>query len=443
MNYPEILRSALVPFALICGLTLLAANDDLTLHYQRPATEWVEALPVGNGRLGAMVFGGIHQERLQLNEDTLWAGGPYDPANPEALAALPEVRRLIAAGDYAAAQKMAQEKLMARPIRQMPYQTVGNLMLTFPGGDAVVGYRRELNLDTGVATTEYATGTGPWAVTHRREVFVSPVDQVIVMRLTSERPGHLGQLNFTLGADSPQQAGSRTEGNNLLILEGRNSASDNIAGALKFQARVKVTVDGGSLTSDGQQLHVRDARSALVIVAIATSFRHYNDVSGDPDALNRATLEAASAKTYDQLLAGHVAEHQRLFRRVSLDLGRTNAADLPTDERVRNFATGNDPSLAALYFQYGRYLLISSSRPGTQPANLQGIWNDSLYPPWGSKYTININTEMNYWPAETTALAECAEPLFAMIKDLSETGEKMAKDQYGASGWVAHHNTDL
>jgi alpha-L-fucosidase 2 len=443
MNPPQILRFALFSFGLLCGLTALAAGDDLTLHYQRPATEWVEALPVGNGRLGAMVFGGIHQERLQLNEDTLWAGGPYDPANPEALAALPGIRRLIADGDYAAAQKLAQEKFMGRPIRQMPYQTGGDLMLTFPGGDAVVGYRRELNLDTAVATTEYVTGAGPWAVTHRREVFVSPVDQVIVMRVTSERPNHIGQLNFTLGMDSPQQADSRTEEKNELILEGSNSASDNIAGALKFQARVKVTVDGGSLTSDGQQLHIRDARSALVIVAMATSFRRYNDVSGDPDALNRATLAAAGTKTYDQLLAAHIAEHQRLFRRVSLDLGRTPAADLPTDERVRNFATGNDPALAALYFQYGRYLLISSSRPGSQPANLQGIWNDNLFPPWGSKYTININTEMNYWPAETTNLAECAEPLFALIKDLSETGAKMAKDQYGAPGWVAHHNTDL
>jgi alpha-L-fucosidase 2 len=443
MNPPKILRSALLPFVLSCGLAALAANDDLTLHYQRPATEWVEALPVGNGRLGAMVFGGIHQERLQLNEDTLWAGGPYDPANPEALAALPEIRRLIAAGDYAAAQKMAQEKFMARPISQMPYQTVGNLMFTFPGGDAVIGYRRELNLDTAVATTEYAIGTGPWAVSHRREVFVSPADQVIVMRVTSERQGRIGQLNFTLGADSPQQAVSRTEGTDLLILDGRNSAADNIPGALKFQARVKVTLDGGSVTSDGQQLHVRDARSALVVIAVATSFRHYNDVSGDPDALNRATLSAVSEKTYEQLLAAHVAEHQRLFRRVSLDLGRTPAADLPTDERIRNFATGNDPALAALYFQYGRYLLISSSRPGSQPANLQGVWNDSLFPPWGSKYTININTEMNYWPAETTNLAECAEPLFAMIKDLSETGAKMARDQYGASGWVTHHNTDL
>ena len=428
---------------LLCGLNPLSAQSDLTLHYTRPATEWVEALPVGNGRLGAMVFGGIHQERLQLNEDTLWAGGPYDPANPEALAALPEVRRLIAAGDYAAAQTLAAQKLMARPPHQAAYQTVGDLMLTFSGGDQVTHYRRELNLDTAVARTEYTTGSGPWAITHSREVFVSPVDQVIVVRVTAGQPGRGGQLNFVLGAQSPQQANARTDGNDGLILEGRNGGAGNIPGALKFQAKVKVLLEGGSLRGDGQQLHISGARSATILIAAATSFRRYNDVSGDPAALNDATLRAAGGKTYEQLLAAHIAEHQRLFRRVSLDLGHTPDADLPTDERVRRFAAGGDPALASLYFQYGRYLLISSSRPGSQPANLQGLWNDSLNPPWGSKYTININTEMNYWPAEITNLADCAEPLFGMIKDLSETGAKMAKDDYGANGWVAHHNTDL
>jgi len=424
----------------------LPAAEPLVLDYTHPANEWVEALPVGNGRLGAMVFGGIHQERIQLNEDTLWAGGPYEPINPDALAALPEVRRLIAAGEYAAAQTLTQQKLMARPLRQMPYQTVGDMMLTFSGADTVYNYRRELDLDTAVARTSYTSGAGPWAVTQVREVFASPVDQVIVMRVTAAqpgRPGPGGQVSFTLGLQSPQQCTSRTEGNDVLVLEGRNSAAEGIAGALKFQTRIKVSLEGGAVRADGQQIHVRSARSALILIAIATSFRHYNDVSGDPAALNHATLQAAAGKTYEQLLAAHMAEHQRLFRRVSLDLGRTPDADLPTDERVRRFADGNDPALAALYFQYGRYLLISSSRPGTQPANLQGIWNDSLTPPWESKYTININTEMNYWPAETTNLAECAEPLFAMIKDLSETGAKMARAHYGAAGWVVHHNTDL
>ena len=417
-----------------------------TLWYRQPAAQWVEALPVGNGRLGAMVFGGIHQERIQLNEDTLWAGGPYDPTNPNALAALPEVRRLIAAGEFTAAQALASRSLMSRPVSQLPYQTVGDLLLNFSGADQVKNYRRELNLDTAVARTEYTIGTNPWAVAYTREVFASPVDQVIVMRLTGGSPGRSGAngpLAFTVGLQSPQDANVRTEGRDVLILEGRNSAAENIEGALRFQVKVHVTLEGGTLRADGQQLHVSGARSAVIVIAAATSFRNYHDVSGDPAALNEATLRTVAGKTYEQLLAAHTVEHQRLFRRVALDLGRTPAAELPTDERVRGFAAGQDPALAALYFQYGRYLLISSSRPGTQPANLQGIWNDSLTPPWGSKYTININTEMNYWPAETTNLAECAEPLFGLIKDLSETGAKLAKDHFGATGWVAHHNTDL
>ena len=422
-----------------------APDDDLTLWYRAPATQWVEALPVGNGRLGAMVFGGIHQERIQLNEDTLWAGGPYDPSNPGARAALPEVRRLIAAGDYAAAQKLAAEKLMSHPLTQMPYETVGDLLLTFSGADAVSSYRRELNLDTAVATTEYTVGEGPWAQKQTREVFASPADQVIVVRVTADTAARRGRgrVSFTLSMDTPQQANSRTEGDDTLILEGRNGSSAGIQGTLKFQARIKVSLEGGALHADGQQIHVDGAHSALILIAAATSFRHYDDVSGDPAALNAATLRAVAGKTYDQLFAAHLAAHQHLFRRVSLDLGRTPSADLPTDERVRRFDGGNDPALAALYFQYGRYLLISNSRPGTQPANLQGIWNDSMNPPWQSKYTININTEMNYWPAETTNLAECAEPLFALIKDLSETGTHIAKVNYGAPGWVAHHNTDL
>jgi alpha-L-fucosidase 2 len=435
-------------FALAATLAANASDSALLqLRYDRPAAVWTEALPVGNGRLGAMVFGGIHQERLQLNEDTLWAGGPYDPATPEALTALPEIRRLIAAGDYAAAQKLTQQKFMSRPLRQMPYQTLGDLILTFPGIETVSSYRRELDLDTAVAKTAYAIGAGVGAISHVREVFISPVDQVIVLRVTAtagDHPEWGGRLNFTLGMQSPQQANNRTEGNDMLILEGRNGGAEGIEGALKFQARVLVRLEGGgTLRADGQQIHVSGAHSALVLIAAATSFRRYDDVSGDPDALNRATLQACAGKSFDQLLAAHTTEHQRLFRRVSLDLGHTPAADLPTDERVRRFAEGNDPALAALYFQYGRYLLISSSRPGTQPANLQGIWNDSMSPPWGSKYTININTEMNYWPAEVTNLAECTEPLFGMIHDLSETGAKMARAQYGAGGWVAHHNTDL
>ncbi len=438
------MRLRLIPFfSLLVGSAVLSATEPPVLHYDRPAAEWVEALPVGNGRLGAMVFGGIHQERLQLNEDTLWAGGPYDPANPDALTHLPEVRALIAQGDFAAAQKLADTTLLGQPRIQMPYQTIGDLLFSFSGGDAATGYRRELNLDTAVATTTYTIGGGDWATHYTREVFASPVDEVIVVRLTARSGNNPGELNFALGFQSPQMAPSHTVDGHTLTLTGRNGGFAGIPGALTFQARARVMLEGGTLDDDGQHLHIRGASSALILISAATSFNHYDDVSGDPVARSAATLDDASAKSYADLLAAHTAEHQRLFRRVSIDLGRTPAADLTTDERVRRFASGNDPALAALYLQYGRYLLISSSRPHSQPANLQGIWNDSLNPPWQSKYTLNINAQMNYWPAELTHLPELSEPLFDLIEDLSVTGAKMAGDHYGASGWVVHHNTDL
>jgi alpha-L-fucosidase 2 len=424
-------------------VSLSTVSPPLKLWYRQPAAQWIEALPVGNGRLGAMVFGGIQHERIQLNEDTLSAGGPYDPSNPEARAALPEIRRLLAAGDFAAAQKLTNEKFMSVPGGQMPYQTLGDLLITMSGSEAATHYRRELDLDTAVATTEFTIG----GVTHRREVFASPVDQTIVIRLsaarTPPRPDWGAPLSFTLAMQTPLQGSVTSEGNEI-VLSGVNGSALGIDGKLRFEARARVILDGGSLRSDGSHLHVESAHSALIILAAATSHRRYDDVSGDPTALNRATLADAAGKSFDALRAAHVAEHQRLFRRVSLDLGTSYAAQLPTDERVRVSPTSIDPALAALYFQYARYLLISSSRPGDQPANLQGIWADSVFPPWGSKYTININTEMNYWPAEVANLAECAEPLFAMIKDLSETGARFARSHYGASrGWVAHHNTDL
>ena len=426
--------------------TLLAsatATAEPTLWYERPAGQWVEALPVGNGRLGAMVFGGVNQERLQLNEDTLWAGGPYNPANPEAREALPEIRRLISAGEWKAAQDLTQAKFMSRPIRQMPYQTLGDLLLTTPGGETAQNYRRELDLDTAVARTTFRLGN----IVHTREVFVSPVDQVVVVRHSArnaKRPEQPATFDLSIAFASLQESSVRSEGGDTLVLSGKNGAAHGVPGALRFEARARVSVEGGKLLADAGQLRVSSAGSVTIVLAAATSFRRHDDVSGDPSALNSATLSSVSGRNYDALLAAHLPEHRRLYRRVTLDLGENPEAEkLPTDERVRRSATVDDPGLAGLYFHYGRYLLISSSRPGDQPANLQGIWNDHLNPPWGSKYTININTEMNYWPSEITNLAECAEPLFAMVKDLSETGARLAREHYGARGWVAHHNTDL
>jgi alpha-L-fucosidase 2 len=413
-----------------------APAEPLSLWYRRPAEKWVEALALGNGRLGAMLFGGIDEEQLQLNEDTLWAGGPHDPSNPEALQALPEVRALIFAGKYRQAHDLVQQRMMARPIKQAPYQTVGSLLLRFPEAKAAVDYRRELNLDEAVARVAYSAG----GVRFAREAFVSPVDQVIVLRLTADQPK---KLSFSVGMVTPQAASVTTEESDTLVLSGTNGSAPAGPGALKFRARVRVLAPGAKVVRASDSLSVTDADSAVLLISIATSFESYKDVSGDPDRLTSAALAAAAAKPYPALLRAHVAEHRRLFRRVSLDLGTSAAAQRPTDERIGAYATAADPALAALYFQFGRYLLISSSRPGTQPANLQGIWNDRMDPPWGGKYTININTEMNYWPAETTNLAECVEPLARMVRELAETGARTAKVQYGARGWVAHHNTNL
>jgi alpha-L-fucosidase 2 len=413
-----------------------APTNPLCLWYQDPARQWVEALPVGNGRIGAMVFGGVSEERLQLNETTLWAGSPYDPVNPEAAQALPQARRLIFEGKYQEADRLIAAKIMAKPLRQMPYETVGDLLLHFPDVLAPVNYRRELNLDTAVATVAFTAG----GVKYVREVFASPVDQVIVVRLTADRDN---AISFTATMATPQKGSIATEGHNRLVLDGVNGSADGIQGGLKFQSGVAVLAEGGKTSAGTNRITVQAANSVLLLIAAATSYKNFDDVSGDPKAIVQQRLTTASGRGFAKLLAAHMQEHQRLFRRVRLDLGTSEAATLPTNVRIAHFAGGNDPQLAELYFQFGRYLLISSSRPGGQPAALQGIWNESMSPPWGGKYTININTEMNYWPAESCNLGECVEPLIAMVQDLAQTGARTAKEMYGARGWVVHHNTDL
>jgi alpha-L-fucosidase 2 len=454
---------------LMAGATLVALStghaaetpSSLTLFYTNAASEWTQALPLGNGRLGAMVFGGVEREHLQLNEGTLWAGGPYDPANTNARAALPIVRKLIFDGKYDDADKLVSDKMMAVPLRQMPYETLGDLWLDFGSPPAPVrNYRRDLDLDTAIATVSYTVD----GIDFKREVFASQPDQVIVVHLTASRPG---QISFTAKMATPQKAQSRVQDepgarptpkpvahDATIVLDGANGESQGIKGALKFQARVRVLPDGGTLESptntDGS-LTVTKANEVTLLIAAATSYRNYLDVSGVPEINNRAHLDSAYVKwvaarqghRVDNLLAAHVAAHQKLFRRVKLDLGQTAATNLPTDVRIAHFAEGADPQLAALYFQFARYLLISCSEPGGQPATLQGLWNDSMTPPWDSKYTININTEMNYWPAESCNLSECVEPLTQMVLDLSQSGQRTAAVEYGAHGWVTHHNTDL
>ena len=415
------------------------AAERLRLWYPRPATQWVEALPLGNGRLGAMVWGGAKHERIQLNEDTLYAGGPYDPAPPGALSALPQVRRLLFAGRYAQAEALANARMMGQPGKQMPYQPLGDLVLDFFEIAETSGYRRELDLDTAIATSSFEAR----GLQHRREVLVSPVDQCVAVRLSGDKPGRIS-LRIGMASDQPS-ATVEADGERGLLLRGRNEAAHGIDGRLRFAARLQVLARGGAMARRGERIEVRDADEVLVLLTAATSFRRYDDVSGDPEAITQEQLAAVAGRDWTTLRHAHVDAHRALFRRVSIDLGRSapEVAALPTDARVARFAGGHDPELAALYHQFGRYLLIASSRAGSQPANLQGIWNDLMHPPWESKYTININAQMNYWPAEANALAECVEPLQRMVAELAETGARTARTMYGAPGWVAHHNTDL
>jgi alpha-L-fucosidase 2 len=408
---------------------------DLRLWYRQPAEQWTEALPIGNGRIGAMIFGGVARERLQLNEDTLFAGGPYDPSSPEALIALPRVRELINAGKYREAQDLAHEKMMARPMSMPSYQTVGDLILTFGASSFAQEYHRELDLDAALSRVRYRRD----GATFTRETFASAPDQVLVIRLTADRPG---ALSFQASFETPMP-GAVTAVDDTLALAGTNTSQHGIPAGLRYDARVKFVRHGGSMRARDGEIVVEDADEVLLFVAMATNYRRFDALDRDPSQITRAQVEAAAAKRYADLLDAHLDDHRKLFRRVTLDLGRTAAAALPTNQRIRDSQQNDDPQLATLYFQYARYLLIGCSRAGSQPANLQGLWNDKLSAPWGSKYTININTEMNYWPAEPANLADCVQPLIDMVKDLAITGARTARVNYGARGWVAHHNTDL
>jgi alpha-L-fucosidase 2 len=436
------------PFWVFCGAVFFASqagradSGPLMLWYEQPAEQWTEALPVGNGRLGAMVFGKTGTERIQFNEDTLWTGIPRDYTHPGAKDHLPEIRRLLAAGQQREAEALAMDKFMSVPLRQMAYQPFGDVLLEF-GHDQVEDYRRELDLGRAVARVSYQAG----GVTFTREVLASFPDQALVVRLRCDQPG---ALSLTLRMTTPHpEPNVSVEGGDTLVLAGQLQETFNarmkqtVPSVLKYAARLQVRAEGGRLSASGDALQLSGADSATLLLTAATSYRNYQDVSGDPDAASKTALAKVSQRSFDALCAAHVKDYQTLFQRVTLDLGTTAAAGQPTDQRIVNFNRQADPQLATLYFQYGRYLLIASSRPGSQPANLQGIWNESTTPPWDSKWTTNINTEMNYWPAEVTALSECHEPLFDMLDDLVATGSRTAQVHYGARGWVFHHNTDL
>jgi alpha-L-fucosidase 2 len=411
------------------------------LWYNRPADKWTEALPIGNGRLGAMVFGGIEDERLQFNDDTLWTGKPHDYSRPGASDYLPIVRKLLFEGKQREAEALAMKHMMSVPLRQHAYQPFGDLHLHFSHAQKPGDYRRELDLDTAVARVTYTVD----GVKFTREVFSSAVDQVIVVRITADRDS---RVSFAAKMSSPQPDTSIvTVGETQLALRGQMRPDRHPSGmegsCLKYEARLLVSTDGGKVEITNEGVEVNGANSATLLLAAATSFRNFMDVGADPTACCDKVIKTAAGKSYNTLRKAHVADHRRLFRRVELDLGTTDAANRPTDERIRAFGESNDPKLAALYFQFGRYLMICSSRPGSQPANLQGIWNDNIRPPWESKWTTNINTEMNYFPAEVCNLSECHQPLFDMLDDLVISGRKTAKVHYDCRGWVFHHNTDL
>ena len=401
----------------------------LKIWFTEPATNWErQALPIGNGRLGAMIFGGTARERIQLNEDTLWSGGPRDTTNPEALAALPEVRRLLFAGQPDEAVKLAQQRLMGKPMTVKPYQSLGDLRLDFPGHENVQDYRRELDLAEAVVRVQYRVGD----VTYTRELFASHPDQVIVLRITASKPG---ALTFFGSLDRERDFVTTTRSPDRVLMQGTIDGGKGTEYCVVLQG----TAEGGKLYAPARRIEIRDATSATLVLAAATSF-------GGRDALPGAENEvtAAARKGFASLLAAHRRDYQAFFGRFELDLGRSDVAALPTNERLEALRKGGlDPDLIATYVQFGRYLLISCSRPGDLPANLQGLWAEGMNPPWNADYHLNINLQMNYWPAEVTGLTECHEPLFQLIESLREPGRRTAKVHYGAKGWVAHHLTDV
>ena len=450
---------AFIAFVLAINLPASAA-DRLELWYDRPASNWNEALPVGNGHMGAMVFGGVTDEHLQFNESTLWTGSPHEYQHEGAVKFLPALRALcnesralwieaeeldkkgkkaeadekrnLSRAKQKEGEDIGRKEFMSVPIGQMMYQAFGDVRLNFSSHTNATDYRRSLDLNTATASVSYRVGDA----TFTRECFATFPDKVIVWRVTADQPG---RVSFTAQLDSPHKSAktARRQGDQLALF------GEVEPGGLRFESRMKISALGGKVAVSDDAITVEHADSATLVLAPATSFKNFSDISGDPSSRAAAMLKAVSKMSYAQLLKAHWADYQKLFGRVSLNLGRTDAAKLPTDERINNFSTGNDPDLAALTFQYGRYLLIASSRAGGQPANLQGLWNDSLKPAWGSKMTVNINTEMNYWPAEVANLSECAAPLFAMIAECAVTGRQTARAHYGADGWVLHHNTDL
>ena len=422
---------------LLLSTTLWTAEAQEKLWYDKPATNWLEALPIGNSHLGAMIYGQTDGETIQLNEETFWSGSPHNNNSPEAKAHLQEVRDSIFAGKEEAAHTIIDKYFFKGP-HGMRFLPLGKLELY--GGidfEQTSHFRRELNLEDAVCTTTFKNKLN--GVTYTREVFASQADNVIVMRLKADKKG---KLDFSLAHWCSGLKNSSHVKDGELVATIQNVEQEGIPGGLTAEIRALVKSDG-QWDNTPDMIVVKGATEATIYITAATNFVNYQDISGHPSELTQQTIASVSDKNYKELFARHLKKYQEQYQRVNLSLGGMDASDLPTDQRLAHFAGSKDWGMVSLMFQYGRYLLISSSQPGGQPANLQGIWNDKLNAPWDSKYTININAEMNYWPALVGNLAETQQPLFSMIRDLSHTGAETAQVMYGCGGWVAHHNTDL
>lgn len=425
-------------FALLLLSQLVNAQDkkgDYKIWYKQPATTWNEALPLGNGRLAAMVFGKPAVEQLQLNEETIWTGKPHNNVVDEHSDVIKQLRKLLFEGKYAEAQALSGAKIVA-PQNGMSYQPAGDLWVQFPGHERATNYYRDLNISNATTTVSYEVD----GVKFTRTAITSLTDNIIALHFKASKPN---ALNFSVALNSVQKDKQISIENGVLALKAKPGTAEGLAPAIQFEALAKVNAKGGKIAYTDTAVNVSNATEATIYIAIASNFKKYNDVSANAHTKALAALTTASKLDFTTLLMKHVSAYKKYFDRTTLNLGESEQISLSTDERLKAFNQKYDPQFVSLYFQFGRYLLISGSQPGGQPTNLQGKWNDKTKPAWDSKYTININTEMNYWPSEITNLSELGEPLFKMVKELSETGKESAKQLYGARGWVTHHNTDL
>lgn len=409
---------------------------DHRLWYDKPAAIWLEALPIGNSKIGGMIYGGVNTEQIQLNEESFWSGGPYNNNSTKSLARLQEVRQLIFSGKERDAQDIIDADFIKGP-HGMRYLTLGSLKIASTKSleGTVTDYCRELDLERGVSTVTFKSD----GYQYERTAFASLTDSVIVVRLTSEMP-----MSFRLTHECPLSASVSCTANSMVATV-KGESQEGISGALTAKCEVNVEVNEGKVGKGPDYLYVLDAKEVTIYICASTNFVNYHHVKGDADQTNKRILAKVKNYTFEELVSRHVERYQSQYKRVVLNLGTPTAnSERPTDKRLEWFSKmQTDLGMVTLMFNYGRYLLISSSQPGGQPANLQGLWNDKRNAPWDSKYTININTQMNYWPAEVCNLSETAEPLFSMIRDLSDTGAQTAQTMYGCRGWMAHHNTDI